>query len=435
MKNGYKVALVLSGGGSKGSYEVGVWKALKKLNIKIDIVTGSSIGSINGALVVQNDYRLAKKLWLNTSTKNIFSADIESGNYKEYLKLLDDFFKNGGMSFDKAEEYIRCFVNEKKIRKSRIDYGLVTVSLTTKKARMLSKEQIPNGKLVDYIVASATCFPAVSKKNIDGEYFIDGGYYDNMPINLAISMGANYVIAVNLDAVGMVKKIDNQDVKVEMITCSDKKKFDLTFTSSKAKHLIKMGYYDTMKHFNKLDGRLYTFKKNDLDKNYNSISPFYISLLKDLLLSAKKNKVITEIFNITKYKKMFNKLNQNLDIKEEVNSSLEYLGDIFNISKDKIYDINHYNRLLIKQVKNLSYIKLDKGLKGKMLISYMYNKYVNSNVKEELVNEIFNLALVFQKEFLATVYLIAVSKKYPITLKSDQFYQEILDYLKPDNKK
>ena len=49
-------ALVLSGGGSKGSYQIGVWKALRKLHIKFDIVTGTSVGALNGALVAQKNY-------------------------------------------------------------------------------------------------------------------------------------------------------------------------------------------------------------------------------------------------------------------------------------------------------------------------------------------------------------------------------------------
>ena len=48
-----KRAVVLSGGGSKGSYEIGVWKALRRLHIKYDIVTGTSIGALNGALMTQ----------------------------------------------------------------------------------------------------------------------------------------------------------------------------------------------------------------------------------------------------------------------------------------------------------------------------------------------------------------------------------------------
>ena len=56
-------ALVFSGGGAKGAYQMGVWKALKKLNMKFDIVTGTSIGAINGMMYVQNNYYKCLKLW------------------------------------------------------------------------------------------------------------------------------------------------------------------------------------------------------------------------------------------------------------------------------------------------------------------------------------------------------------------------------------
>jgi len=58
-----KTALVLGGGGSKGAYEIGVWQALNELGIQIDIVTGTSIGAVNGALVAQNDFEMANKSW------------------------------------------------------------------------------------------------------------------------------------------------------------------------------------------------------------------------------------------------------------------------------------------------------------------------------------------------------------------------------------
>ena len=59
-----KRALVFSGGGAKGSYEIGVWKATKRLNMKFDIVTGTSIGAINGAMYAIGDYKKAKNYGL-----------------------------------------------------------------------------------------------------------------------------------------------------------------------------------------------------------------------------------------------------------------------------------------------------------------------------------------------------------------------------------
>ena len=73
-----KRAIVLSGGGAKGAYEIGVWKALRKLSINYDIVCGTSVGALNGVLMVQKDYFKALKLWY----------------YMDYSKVIDIEIKN-----------------------------------------------------------------------------------------------------------------------------------------------------------------------------------------------------------------------------------------------------------------------------------------------------------------------------------------------------
>ena len=65
-----------------------------------------------------------------------------------------------------------------------------------------------------------------------------------------------------------------------------------------------------------------------------------------------------------------------------------------------------------------------------MLVGYIYNKFMNSENKAEVYKKLFNIALIFQKDFLAALYLIAISKRYPITLKSDNFFDDILSTLK-----
>ena len=58
-----KTALVLSGGGSRGAYQAGAWRALDELGIKFDMVVGVSVGAINGAMVVQNERQFSEDLW------------------------------------------------------------------------------------------------------------------------------------------------------------------------------------------------------------------------------------------------------------------------------------------------------------------------------------------------------------------------------------
>ena len=96
MEDGY--GLVLSGGGTKGAYEVGAWKALKKMNIPISAIVGTSIGAINGALMLQDDQRKIERIYskiqmsdiFETSeaidpSKSLFSLDNIRGLIKEYV--------------------------------------------------------------------------------------------------------------------------------------------------------------------------------------------------------------------------------------------------------------------------------------------------------------------------------------------------------------
>lgn len=122
-----------------------------------------------------------------------------------------------------------------------------------------------------------------------------------------------------------------------------------------------------MKYYKKLEGNIYTFKKGDLERNYNKISNNYISLFKQIL-SNEKDTLLTEIFKNQRYKNILSNIKQNKKIDVEINKSLEYLGTIFDLDEQKVYNIDVFNRKLIREAKNLSYLTLDKNLKGKMLI-------------------------------------------------------------------
>lgn len=393
-----KKALVFSGGGAKGSYEIGVWKATKRLRMKFDIVTGTSIGAINGAIYAMGDYRKAKKLWLNMTTSDLFT----SNNMKVMVK---EIATNKGLKFDKASEFLKKELDENKIRRSKIDFGLVTVSLKTLNPKMLTKDQIPQGKLVDYVIASSTCFPAVERKKIDGEYYVDGGYYDNMPIDLAVKMGADEVLAVDLSVFGFHKNYNNKNVKVDIIKNKDNKLFTLDFSPETTKRNIKIGYNDTMKYFKKLDGKNFTFKKGDIHKNYQKIKLDFIYHINKLVSNSKKSKIKNKIFEITRYNKLLLDINSDNDLECYMLEYIEYLGKVFDMDKTKIYTISKFNKKILDKLNIKDEIKYGTNLKGKLLINYIYNKYKENQNTEE----IFNLAVLFPKEFLATIYLIVNS--------------------------
>ena len=88
-------------------------------------------------------------------------------------------------SSEKMRNFIESNIDEDKIRKSKMDFGLVTFSVNGLQPFELLKEDIPVGKFAEYLIASAN-YPVYKLHAIDGYNFIDGGIWEYMPINLLI---------------------------------------------------------------------------------------------------------------------------------------------------------------------------------------------------------------------------------------------------------
>lgn len=253
-----KTALVLSGGGSRGAYQCGVWQALTELGVQIDIVIGVSVGAINGAMVMQGDPIKTANLWREMETDMVFDIDAKA-QLQDYVK---EFLLNRGAGTSGLQSLLREYVNEEDIRRSPVDFGLVTVEIPSMRPHYLWKEDIPRGQLYDYITASASAFPAVHPIEIDGRYFIDGGYADNLPVAMALEKGVTEVIAVYLDAVGRFRPEELKEVPNLTFIES---KWDLgdflTFDKANARRILRIGYLDAMKTFGVFDGAYYTFIK------------------------------------------------------------------------------------------------------------------------------------------------------------------------------
>jgi NTE family protein len=414
-----KRAIVLSGGGARGSYQIGVWKALRKLNIKYDIITGSSVGSLNGSLMTQNTYFRGLWFWYNIKVKQIFKEKMQN-DYKSkegrkdiFRRYVRAIFVDHGMDVSNLESTISKIIDEKRLRKSKIDFGLVTFNVSNLKPITLTKKEIPNGKIKDYLMASATCFPAFKKKCIDNVNYIDGGYYDVLPINLAIDMGAEEIIAVDLKTIGIRRKIKDKNIKITYIAPQNDLGSFLTFHKDLARRGIRLGYNDTMKTFDKLDGNKYTFKYNDLKRNLKKYESAYLKYVKRIFKKDERENIIAKLFRFTIYKK-------SIQI-ADFNNTIEYLGKIFKLDDSYIYNINYYNKLIIYYFdklpvidKNLVDQKIkDKDIKGllntKNAVKYIYDKISDiKNAKSK--KDIVSVALFLPKEFLAALYIYIIKK-------------------------
>lgn len=258
-----KTALVLSGGGSRGAYEAGAWQALTELGIEIDIVTGTSVGAINGAMVAQQDLENTVKLWREIETHMIFDVP-EGFKMQDYAK---EFVKHKGASTTGLKKLMEKYYDEEKIRKSPVDFGVVVVEKENLKPHYVFKDQMKPGQLIDYVMASSSIFPAVHSYEIDGVEYIDGGYADVMPVKMALERGADEVIAVYLNALGFIdRKSLNKISNLTLIESRWDLGATLVFDTQNARRIMRLGYLDTMKVYGVFDGEYYTFARGAFDK-------------------------------------------------------------------------------------------------------------------------------------------------------------------------
>lgn len=276
-----KQALTLAGGGAKGAYEIGVYHALDELGFQLDIITGTSIGAVNGAILVQGDDKLATELWESLTIDKVMSTSglsfSDSNNIEYYLEhrellipLIKNYISSKGMDITPFKNMLGEYLNEDKFFKSPIDFGLMTVRYPSLSPEEIHKKNIQKGYLAKWVLASASCFPAFPVCEIDGNRYIDGMYYDNVPIDTAFRLGADQVIAVALKP-GVSQTRYYKHPLVTYIEPSRPLGMALSFENETMTQNIKLGYYDAMKTFGEYFGNAYTFAKGN-EARYESVA-------------------------------------------------------------------------------------------------------------------------------------------------------------------
>lgn len=419
--------LALGGGGARGSYEIGVWQGLKEVGWEAQIVTGTSVGALNGALIAQGNYDVSKELWLTIETEKIIQ--MENGQSPDeaakLLKTAETYLKSmsgeeKGLNTAPLGILIDNYIDEKKVRSSKIDFGLVTNLWEAPKLTPLELflEDIPQGYLADYLLASSSLFPALQAHVIDGKSYVDGGYYDNVPINMALKRGANLVLAVDLDAVGFSKEPQTTpDQEVRRI----KPYWDLgpvlNFNRKTAARNIKLGYLDTLKAFGKAKGCYFTFSPEAFTP---TPSLERLEQIKELISREEKGflqNLATESITKSVERKYRGSLKVDKDLWQ---ICAECAGEVFKVDPEKVYGeaqfiaavnsrVQEY-KLQAKIYDNFGFSKgqsLKKKLKfadapGKALL---LDKYLEDSLAAQAATVREAAALVFPTEFFAAAFL------------------------------
>ncbi len=178
-----KVALVLSGGAARGFAHVGVIRVLEQERIPVDLVVGTSVGSLIGALYA--------------SSRNGFELEWEAFQLKQ-----EDLFDFGvwnavlGMGLakgEKLEAFVRAKMKRPNIEELPLPFAAVATDLNWGTRVVLDKGSVARA------VHASSAIPGVFEPVLlDGKLLVDGGVVDNIPIDVARAKGADLVVAVDI---------------------------------------------------------------------------------------------------------------------------------------------------------------------------------------------------------------------------------------------
>lgn len=390
------LGVALEGGGARGAFHIGAIKALLEEGYEIDGIVGTSIGAFNAAMIAQGDFEKCFDMWTNITPQQLF--DVEDRYMENVLnksiniKTISYFsgeakkiIANRGINTDNLRKVVDELIDEEKLRNSNMDYGLVTIELGPLVPIELFKEDIPEGKIKDYIMASAR-YPGLKMDPLDGKAYLDGGIYDNCPVSLLTKKNYDKIIAIRLSPNKKLRRIDESVNVIEIQPSMDLGGIFL-FTNELAHRNIKLGYYDAIKAIRKLKGREYYIEPVDDDLIFNKL----LKLPNDMILDIGRSMGLEDIppkrmlfeFILPNISKYLN-LNKECDYQDIIIGLLENMAKERAVEKFKIYSLSEFLDLIKESEKESSFnSKVQLSLKGLKRKAIENITQVNLNVINE----------------------------------------------------
>lgn len=303
-------AIALEGGGARGAYQVGAWKALEEVGIKYNAVAGSSVGALNGAMMAMRDLSLAEKLWLDMrfsmvmdvddrSMSDLFRGKLLSVDWKNIRADLKKALTDGGFDVTPLRNLICEYVDYNKISESGVDFYISTYSVTDREGLDLNASELGPDELCDMLLASAY-FPVFKHETIGGKKYTDGGAFNVFPISTLIDAGYRDILAIRLYGLGVERKVKMpKDAVVYTVAPTKSLGSMLDFDTKSCRENFNLGYFDAKRTLYGLYGEKYyidrTMTEEDAYAVLSDIATTYYNDREDLSLRLLNEKLIPKI--------------------------------------------------------------------------------------------------------------------------------------------
>lgn len=270
--------LVLCGGGGKGAYQIGVWKALRELHMDgwIQSVSGSSAGALNAMLFLNGDYAAAEHVW--TSIRPIQFLDIEPEGYcsrEGILKLMNRELNLQHLSESTLPTYLSVTHAAPALHSENNRFDSAMASLNQDPSERTGEYLLVNGRSaedIQKILLASTAIPLVyDPVEIDGQLYRDGGLFDNVPIRPHLETGIKNLIIVRCSPNQQCDPylLSQADSLLEIAPSADIGSLltgTLDFDGRNAMYRLQLGYFDTLRTVEYYDRKMLGYPPSEAEK-------------------------------------------------------------------------------------------------------------------------------------------------------------------------
>ena len=273
-------AIALEGGGAKGAYEVGVWQALEEAGIRYNAVSGTSVGALNGAMMVMRDMEGAVRAWKDIRLSDVIdlegdqeenlhkvlNGEVDLRDIQELIPQALDIIRNRGLDVAPLRAWVHEVADEKKIKESDVEFFVSTVSLTDKKGLEVKVNDLPEDEICDMLLASAY-HPSFRMEKLGGKYYADGGFVDTLPLHVLVENGYKDIIAVRIPGHGIERRFRiPEDVNITLISTNSDLGGVLNFDAEQSRRDMLIGYLDAKRVLYGLYGEKYYIERTMSDR-------------------------------------------------------------------------------------------------------------------------------------------------------------------------
>ena len=353
--------IVLEGGGAKGAYQIGAWKALREAGIRIKGIAGASVGSLNGALICMDDLEKAEEIWKNIEYSRVMDVsdetikalkrkDFKALNMQEILNSGVQFIKDGGFDVTPLKNLIAEVVgDESRITESDRELFAVTYSVSEHRELAVDVRKGEEGSVKDMLLASAY-FMAFKNEKLGGKRYRDGGGLNNVPLGVLLDKGYEDIIVIRIYGWGFdsekVTKIP-EGVNVYHIAPRQDLGGILEFDKKQSRKNMTLGYYDAKRFLYGLAGRIYYIDAPGsepyyFDKMMSELELLKIYVEEDLDQETRESLNGYRMFTETLFPRMAEefKLKEDWNYRDLYIAILEDLAKRLKINRFQIYTVD-----------------------------------------------------------------------------------------------